>query len=144
MPAAKIIYYKGEVPLRPVIDLLQQYQATESQKQARELTIAVNAPVMTLQQLAAETKLLRETILGNLDKISTHRLIGETFVKTDLLDDIRSHLNREIGDAEVSLTAAMAKLEKYDLPDPAAVLAYCGYKTVWHGISMDTAVVKKA
>jgi len=138
-----IVYYKYKVPIRKIIEILRPLERSEAAKQTAELQITVTTPVTTVSQLAAEKGTMKEAILQSINKITTHVLIGETLIEKGLVETIRQHLEREIGNKEVTLTQALVILQQYTLPETIPVLMYCGYKIKWHGISMENAKVTK-
>ena len=139
----KIIYYKQQIPLKKILDELKKHEEIETTKQSITFNKAINKPIITLQQLATETGLLPKAILYNKDKITTHQLIGETFIHKQLLNEICQHLQTEIGQTETKLTQATSILHKYNLPEPTSILTHCGYKINWHGIATENATIKK-
>ena len=139
-----IIYYRNRVPLKPVLGVLKQYEQAETSRQSAEFQLKITRPIITVEQLASLAGYLRDTVIQNKEKITTHTLVGETFIKKEVLEEAGKTLESTIGDKEVSLTEALKILQSYQFPEPVAVLDFFRYKTTWKGINMNDALVKKA
>jgi predicted nuclease of restriction endonuclease-like RecB superfamily len=141
-PNIHVIYYKGRILVKDVLDFLQPYAEKEAEAQASTVKLEIKKPIATLMELAAESGVIVDAMRRAAAKISTHVLIGDTLVERGLLDNIRNVLEHEIGEG-AQLAKALEALKPYNLPEPISLLSCCGYRVKWRGLSTEDARVEK-
>jgi predicted nuclease of restriction endonuclease-like RecB superfamily len=141
-PNISLIYFKGRVPVREVMRLLQPLAEAELKTQASEVKPLVKKPIATLKELAEEHGVAEKAIKRAAGKVETHVLIGEMLIEKRLLEDLKRTLEEAVT-AETPLLKALEALKPYNIPDPLAVITSFGYKVRWRGLSTENATVYK-
>jgi hypothetical protein len=141
-PNLCLIYFKGKVPVRKVMNLLQPLAEAELKAQTLEVKFSVKKPVATLKEIAEEHGVAEEAVRRAAGKVETHILVGEMLIEKELLEDARRTLEETIV-AEMPLSKALETLKPYNIPDPLSVITGFGYKVRWRGLSIENATVYK-
>lgn len=141
-PNIHIIQYKGMVPVRQVLEILQPYAEAEVKAQATELRLNVEKPIETLRELAEKHGVAVEAVRRVAGKLETHTLIGETLIEKALLQQIKETLEKAVA-AETPLPKILETLKPYNLPDPVATINHCGFQIRWRGLLLENASVYK-
>ena len=141
LPGFNIVYYKNKIPLRAILQILQGLEKREVAEQSAQFQVTIQTPIITLEQLASQTGFLPSTILQNKEKITTHVLVGKTFIEKKLLNNICQQLKEELRQP-ISLTQAISELRRWKIPDEISLLQSCGFRIAWKGISPNQAIVK--
>lgn len=141
-PNIHIIQYKGKIPLRKVLEVLQSYAEAEVKAQTAELRLNVEKPVVTLKELAEKYGVSMEAVRRTTENLETHVLIGETLIEKNLMMAVNETIKSVVG-AETPLPTVLKILEPYGLPDPIAAITHCGFQIKWRGLLLENAVVYK-
>ena len=144
-----ILYYRKEIPLAPVLRYLQEtYKHVHTRQRAllSDLNVTFTEPVIKFDEFADRTGVSVEAVRTFLFERTPENyiLLPDSIVRKDKLNQIRKHLDLEIAKTgKLPLTKAIeiAQREGVDLTSAIETL---GYKTVWHGIDAEKAVIIKS
>jgi predicted nuclease of restriction endonuclease-like RecB superfamily len=139
-PNIRLLYYKGEIPVREVFAYLQPLAEAEVEVQASELRMAVRKPVATVRELAEAYGISEEAVRRAACKVETHVLIGEELLEKGLLEKVKRTLVQAVT-GEVPLVKAVEALKPCGISDPITTMAALGYRVKWRGLSIESATV---
>jgi uncharacterized protein len=141
---ALVIYYKKEVPLKPIIEHLKEREGSIVNAQVEKLKseeITLNGDVISIGEIAAQRGVapasirlvLRDSMLGD------HVRIGDQFISKTKLKEIDEKL---IGIER--LTDALRIIEASGVKEEGGkVLDILGYTSTWDGLEMDKVRISK-
>jgi hypothetical protein len=140
---ALVIYYKKDVPLKPIIEHLKEEEASIIREQAKRLkggAVALKGDVVSLEEIARERGVAVESVRMAVQgfKPEGYVRVGECFISRAKLGEI----DRKLEGAE-KLTDALKVIEASGVKDGQEVLDALGYTSVWEGIEMDKVKVRK-
>ena len=143
-----IIYYKGKVPIRPILDHLRTREAELRQlqlEQLRELELKPEGPVVTASELAQRLGVLEEAVKENLRHrdIPGYRLLGDVLISESTLADIGRHLDERMEEGVLTLNEAVSLVEELGGARPSRILEHLGYRIEWRGINPEKAEVRR-
>ena len=141
-PNVRLIYYKGKVPIREVLSILQPLAEAEIKGQASQLRISVDKPIATIKEIADTHGVSEEAVKSVAEKIETHVLVGGAFIEKKLFEEAKHALSQAV-EAEVPLAKAVEALKPYNIPEPITFIATLGYKIKWRGLAVENATVSK-
>ncbi|MCX8153022.1 MAG: DUF790 family protein [Candidatus Bathyarchaeota archaeon] len=141
-PRVHVIWFKGNIPIREVLRVLEPLAAEAVNAQAKELKLNVEEPIALLKELADRYNVAIEAVRQATARLDSHVLIGEALVAKALLDEAKRVLQKELKE-QTPLPVALKLLDAYCFPDPLAVLAYCGFQIKWQGLLPADAVVSR-
>ena len=139
-PNVRLLYFKGEIPVREVFACLQPLAEAEVEAQASGLKVAVKKPIATLRELAEAYGISEEAVRKAASKVETHVLVGEALIEKGLLEEVKRAL-AEVVTGEVPLPKAVEALKPYGVPDPITTIAALGYRVKWRGLNTENATV---
>jgi uncharacterized protein len=144
---ALVIYYKREVPLKPIIDHLKEREASVLIQQVEKLkggeAIALRGDVVSLEEIADQKGVAAASLKMALKDFKPEgyvRVGDHLFVSKAKLDELDEKLEGvgRLADALEIIEAAGVK------DDGSKVLEALGYISIWDGIEMDKVrIVKK-
>ena len=143
---ALVIYYKREVPLKPIIDHLREREASIVIKQVEKLkggeAIALKGDVVSIEEIANQKGVAVASLKMALQdfKPEGYVKVGDRlFVSRAKLDEIDEKLRgvERLVDALEIIEAAGVK------DDGSKVLEALGYTSIWDGIEMDKVRIAK-
>ncbi|TYL38795.1 hypothetical protein CV102_09795 [Natronococcus pandeyae] len=131
----RAIPYTGTVRLKDVADVLREYERQLVAESAAALPdeLCPDEDVVSLEALAARRG-VSEDALADVS-FPEHELVGRTLVRPAVLESLADEI--ETG---ISLSAAEATLEAYEISDSSAILAELGYRVEWEGLAGGTLV----
>lgn len=141
-PNIHVIQYRGKIPLRSVLEVLQSYAEAEVKAQTAELRLHVEKPVATLRELAEKHGASMEAVKRAAENIETHVLVGEALVEKKLMGEVARTLENMVN-AETPLPKVIEALKPFNLPDPVAAITHCGFQIKWRGLLMENATVRR-
>lgn len=141
-PNIHLVYYKGKIPVKQVLNFLKPHAEAEVKMQAAGVKLALEKPVVTLAELANKHNVTIEAVRRAAEKVETHTLVGETLIDNRLLQEIRKTLEIEAV-VEQPIPKILERLRSYNLPDPLTVITYFGYRIKWRGLALENASVCK-
>jgi predicted nuclease of restriction endonuclease-like RecB superfamily len=142
----KIIYYKGKVPLKPIIDHLKSREdelGKRQLKQLRDRNLKFDEPVLTVAEIASQLGLLEEAVEDLLreQSIPEYRLLGDVLIRESKLNMIEKRLNQRAKEGSLTLNEVGRLIEESGGLRPTKVLEALGYRIEWHGINPEKAKV---
>ena len=144
---ALVIYYKREVPLKPIIEHLKEREASVVGRQAEKLkgeggAIALKGDVVSIEEVANEKGVAAAALRMALQDFKPEGYVkvgGRLFVSRGKLDEIEEKL---IGVER--LTDALEIIEASGVREEGGkVLETLGYTSTWEGIDMDKVRITK-
>ncbi len=129
----RAIPYSGSVRIKDISDALREYERQLHEEAADSLPdeLRPEAAVVTLAELSDEYGESTDTFEGIL--FPAHERIGQTLVKSGVLDELAEALEPGMDLAEVE-----AVLGEYDISETSAVLGELGYRIEWEGLGGGT------
>jgi len=142
---AEVIYYKKDVPLKPIVEHLKEREGLILRAQAGGIekeSIILNEDFVTLEDIAEEKGVSLEAISLALQDFrpAGHARVGNLFISKGKLRE----LDERLGKIE-KLTEALAIIESSGVREREAskVLDALGYTSVWEGMAMDEVRISK-
>ena len=143
---AEVIYYKKDVPMKPIVEHLKEREGSILKVQAGGIeknSITLNGDIVTLEDIAREKGVSLEAIGLALQDFrpAGHARVGNLFISEGKLRE----LDERLGKIE-KLTEALAVIESSGVREREAskVLDVLGYTSVWEGMAMDEVRISKA
>ena len=140
-----VVYFKGEVTLKPVIEHLKQREASILGEQAalvKARGIALKGDVVSLEEIAEENHVSIESVRMALEEFKQEGYVKtrDQFISKARLKEIDQKL-----EGVKRLTDALGIIEASGLKEEAAnVLEALGYTSVWEGMEMDKVRIVKS
>jgi predicted nuclease of restriction endonuclease-like RecB superfamily len=140
-----LVYFKGEVTLKPVIEHLKQREASILGEQAalvKTKGVALKGDVVSLEEIAKENHVSLESVRKALEEFTQDGYVktGDQFISKARLDEVGRML-----EGVERLTDALGIIEASGLKEEAAnVLEALGYTSVWEGMEMDKVRIVKS
>lgn len=142
---ALVIYYRKEVPLKPIIDHLKEREASVLIGQAeafRRDAVTLKGDVVSLDEIAGARGVSVEMVRVALQRFEPegYSRAGDLFISKRKLDEIDRRLAgvEKLTDALGIIVASGVKEE-----DGQKVLDALGYSSVWEGLEMDNVRISK-
>lgn len=137
-----VVPFTGEVPLRPVLEILEKIERDIIASELRlmeHLPINLKGTCVPLAVLASELGVSKEALLKRISESPPdgYILIDEVLVQKDHLPRLKSIIS-----GEPSLKSITTKLAEEGITNPIPFLRHFGYSIKWHGL--DSAEVIKA
>jgi hypothetical protein len=142
---AEVIYYKKDVPLKPVVEHLKERESSILREQAGRIekdSIVLSGDVVSLRDLARERNASLESISLALQDFRPdgYARAGNLFISEEKLTEIDEKLSKV-----EKLTEALAIIESSGVrgEEASKVLSVLGYISVWEGMEMDKVRISK-
>jgi hypothetical protein len=142
---AEVIYYKKDVPLKPIVEHLKERESSILREQAGRIekdSIVLRGDVVSLEDLARERDASLESIGLALQDFrpSGYAKVGNLFISEEKLRE----MDKKLSKVEM-LTEALAIIESSGVREKEAskVLSVLGYVSVWEGMEMDKVRISK-
>jgi predicted nuclease of restriction endonuclease-like RecB superfamily len=142
---ALVIYYKKDVPMKPIIEHLKERETPILTEQAEMLKgegIALSGDIVNLNKIARARNVSVESVRIALQdyKPEGYARVGDLFVSRAKLDEI----DQKLAGVE-KLTDALRIMEASELKEEAdRVLEALGYTSIWEGMEMDKVKISKS
>lgn len=141
----EVIFYKNNVPLKPILKYLKAREEAVVRKQVETLDLAalhLKGEVVELHHVAKELGILGEALKRKLNdsEVEGYRLIGDLLVSEEKLQEIESKI---ASSAQLKLSDAIQMIEKEGLGRPYEILEALEYGIEWHGLDVDRSFVYK-
>lgn len=137
----RVIYYKGKIPVKTVLDYLRPLAEEVVKKQASSFKLALDGDVVPLKDAAEKAGVSAEAAKRAV--LETHELVGECFMSKRLLSEINSLLDKLVQE-EMPLPKVLGAIKEYGLLDPLPVITHCGFRIKWHGLLPENAIVQRS
>jgi predicted nuclease of restriction endonuclease-like RecB superfamily len=142
----EVIYYKNEVPLKPIVEHLKEREHSVLREQAGRIdkgSIVLKGDVVSLEDLAKERRgaSLEALSLALQDfRFAGYARVGNLFISQEKLEEIDGRLSKV-----EKLTEALAVIEGSGVSaeDASKVLDALGYTSVWEGMEMEKVRISK-
>jgi predicted nuclease of restriction endonuclease-like RecB superfamily len=143
-----IVYYKGKVPLKPVLRHLKAREAEMKASQIKQIQgeeIKIDGPVVSTADLARRLGVLEDVVLEDLRRreVPGYRLLGEALVSDLTLETIGKRLDERMTEGGLSLAEATMLVEDLGGASPSSVIEHLGYTIEWHGINPEKAMLQR-
>lgn len=143
---ALVIYYKKEVPLKPILEHLKQREALIMKEQGQRLnreaiSASIEGDVVDLEEIAREKDVPIEFLRTALQGFHPEGYVrvGDIFVSRKKLDEIDEKLK-----GVEMLAKALEIIEACGIKDEGhGILAALGYRSIWEGLDMSRAKISK-
>lgn len=142
---AEVIYYKKNVPLKPIVEHLKERESSILREQAGRIekdSIVLSGDVVSLEDLARERDASLESISLALQDFRPggYARAGNLFISVEKLREMDEKLSKV-----EKLTEALAIIESSGVREEEAskVLEILGYISVWEGMEMDKVRISK-
>lgn len=143
-----VVYYKGQVPLKPILHHLREREKKLVEQQVERLQreeLKVEEPVVTVQELAirlgvleeAAKRLLRERVIPG------YKALGDMLIKPSRLERIEKEMEKRTVTEQLTLSEATKLVKELGGRGTTAILEALGYRIQWHGIDPDKAIIQK-
>ncbi len=136
-----VIYYKKDVPLKPIIDHLREKEASVVEEQVKKLkteakAIALKGDVVSVEEIANEKGVALASLKKALEDFEPEgyaRVGDRLFISRAKLNEIDEKLR-----GVERLTEALAIIEGSGIKEGgSSVLDALGYTSIWEGMEMD-------
>ena len=143
-----IVYYRGKVPLQPILRHLKAREAELKAGQMKQLQgkeIEIEGPVVSIAELAQRLGVLEDTMLENLRTrdIPGYLLLGDTLFGDSTLEGIGRRLDERMEDGALTLAEATELVEELGGTRPSRIMEHLCYTIEWRGINPDMAEVRR-
>jgi uncharacterized protein len=145
---ALVIYYKREVPMKPIIEHLREREGSIVSKQVEKLKgvggmmIALNGDVISIEEIAAQKSVAVASARIALQdfKQEGYARVGDRFISRAKLDEIDEKLR-----GIERLTDALEIIEASGVKEEGGkVLETLGYTSIWESMEMDKVRISKS
>jgi predicted nuclease of restriction endonuclease-like RecB superfamily len=142
---ARVIYYKREVPMKPIVEHLREREASIVSEQVERLksgeAITLKGDVVDIEEIADQRGATVASIRIALEdfKPEGYVKVGDRFISTAKLDEIDEKL-----DGVERLVDALGIIEASGVKDEGSrILETLGYTSTWEGMEMDKVRISK-
>jgi len=144
-----IIYYRGKIPLAPILHHLDESLKgihAEQEGFVKNLSAVFTEPVVNYEEFAARIGVSQEAVKTALAEKPPqgYILTSRSLVRKDKLDLIRAKIEERLSQtAKIPLAEATKIVEAEGIEDATSIMENLGYRIMWHGISPEKAEVLK-
>lgn len=143
-----VIYYRGGIPLTPVLSHLKAMEDRLKKKQIQlvsETPLNLTEPVIDVGELAERLGVMKEAVREILKErpVPGYVALPDMLIKESKLQEIGWKLKERLSKGELSLAEASIIIEKDEGQNPTSVLEALGYRIEWHGIDPKSAKIRE-
>ncbi|MFH0748426.1 MAG: DUF790 family protein [Candidatus Bathyarchaeota archaeon] len=143
-----VLFYKGKVPLQPILAHLKKKIEERVRTKAKILQsrkLNLTTPVAEAKDIANMLNISVEAVKTTIDQIQItgYRRIGDMFVKETLFNAITEALSRRLEKQKLDFMEATELIEALGGRNSSAIIEALGYQIIWHGISPESAEIRK-
>ncbi len=144
----KVIYYRGRIPMRPILAHLEKRERRLVEQQTKRLSFEefnVQKDVVELRELAKELG-VEEAALNEALKereVPGYLNLGGMLVRDTKIREIRQRLEERMERGEISLDEASKIIEETGGKRPISILGALGYRIEWQGIDPESAKIRR-
>jgi predicted nuclease of restriction endonuclease-like RecB superfamily len=148
-PQLHFIYYRGKIPLAPVLRYLEKTFEEIKEREVKflaELPVKFTEPVVSYAEFAERTGLSVEAVktVFTAKPPLGYVAMPTILVSKEKLEQINRLLQERLNPpAKLSLREATQIIESEGLSDASSALAQLGYRITWRGINSEQAEVSK-
>ena len=141
----QLIFYKGNVPLKPVLSFLKNCGEKLVQREMENLKLApfnLNGDVVPLRGLAEEYGVSNEALRRTLcdSKVEGYTLVGDLLINNRKLQEIDLRIASL---PKPSLSQAIRLIEDQGIKKPFEILSTLEYNIRWNGLDMNNSSIHK-
>ncbi len=136
-----VIFYDKEVPMKPILEKIRKIELQQLKEEKEKLSkteIELDKDIIPLEDMAKIRNVGVEAIREILENSEVGVVIGDTFVKKGVLEEVRKKIE-ELKDMRLSVVKKV--LEYYGLNETA--LRKVGFDIEWKTLDVESAIVKK-
>lgn len=138
----KIIFYKDEVPIKPIIDYLKRIDQEMIEKSISNVKINIDSKreVIPIAQVAKEYSIPEESALKILSNNDEYIVVGKF-----LVSKIKAHKMERLLEGITKFIDACSVLAQNSIPESchAELISTLGYDVVWKGLDVSKATIIK-
>jgi predicted nuclease of restriction endonuclease-like RecB superfamily len=143
-----IVYYKGKVPLRPILRHLKAREEslkTSQLDQLQGMEFRIEGKVVHSAELAKRLGVMEEVVVEALRQrdIPGYRLLGDALISDSTIEEIGRRLEERIEEGPLSFKETTELIEEHGGIRPSRILEHLGYTIEWRGISPEMATVHR-
>jgi predicted nuclease of restriction endonuclease-like RecB superfamily len=143
-----VIYYKREIPLRPILDHLNSREATLGKLQLQRLRnteLKLEGAIVKVTEIATTLNVLDSVVEEELKRRSLpgYRLLRDVLISDEILKRIADRVNQRLTEGTLTLSEAIQLIEEIGGVNPTRILKMLGYQIEWHGIDPTRARVHR-
>ncbi len=143
LPKEKVIFYKNEVPIKPVIDYLKRIDQEMIEQSISKVQISVDSirgQVIPIAQIAKEYSIPEESASKILSNNDEYIIVGKF-----LISKIKAHKLERLLEDVVKFIDACSILAQNDIPESchAELISMLGYDVKWQGLDVGKATISK-
>jgi hypothetical protein len=140
-PKEKVIFYKNEVPIKPVIDHLKRIDKEMIDQSIKvQITVDRTKEIIPIEQIAEEYSIPEESALKILASNDQYIIVGKF-----LVSKIKAHKMGKLLDGISKFIDACSVLTENSIPESchAELISMLGYDVVWEGLDARKATIVK-
>ena len=143
----EVMYYRGRIPLKPVLRYLgEAFQGVHARQAGfvKDLSVVFTEPAVSFEEFAARIGVSVEAVKTALTEKPPrgYVVLSSGLVREDKLKEIRGKVEAQMGlNGRLSLSEAVRIVEAEGVSDATRVLEVLRYKVLWRGISAEKAEV---
>ena len=143
-----LIYYKGTIPLQPILAHLREKETTSVKDQIPVLLgkeLDLTTPIADIHDIAEMYHVSVTTVVNTFGQLQVpgYLRIGDMFIKTAFLESIREKLEQRMERGKLSFAEATELIESVGGKNSSIILETLGYTIIWRGINAKMADVQK-
>ena len=136
-----IIFYDKDIPMKPVLERIRKIESEQLEEEKKDLSridIELTGDIIPLKDIGVEYGVGVDAIKEVLKKVDSGVVVGDTFVKNNILKEIEDKLeNLE----NMQLSSVKSILNEYGLTE--AVLGKVGFEIEWKTLDIRNATVRR-
>jgi hypothetical protein len=141
----QLIFYKGNVPLKPILNCLKSRGETLVQLEMENLKLTrfnLNGDIVHLHRLAIEYGVSNEALKRKLEgfKVEGYTLVGDFFISNKKLQEIDLKIASL---PKPSLSQAISLIEAEGIEKPFDILSTLDYDIQWKGLDLNNSSIHK-
>lgn len=139
----RVIAFEKEVPLKPIVDLLEEKRLSIVAKESASLSskaLPLRGDVISLGEIAKDLGVLPDSVTEamNVHPPKGYSAVGGLLISSKKLDAMGKVLS-----SEKTLQGAVKLLQGEGISDPYPVLRRLGYRVMMKGLDMTTATIER-
>jgi len=143
-----IVYYKGRVPLQPILSHLKAREAELRSLQIKQLKreeIEIHGSIVYTAELSKRLGMLEDAVKEELKRrdFPGYRFFGDVLIKESTLQKIEKQLDNRMRQGPLSLSGATDLIEALGGVRPSRILEHLGYTIEWPGINPELVEIHK-
>ncbi len=141
LPKEKVIFYRNEVPIKPVADYLKKIDSQMIEQYSNiEIDIDASKEVIPVHEIAQQHSMPEESALKILSKNNDYIVVGKF-----LVSKMKAHKMEKLLEGITKFVDACSVLSQHDIPElcHAELISVLGYDVVWNDLDAGKATITK-